>query len=95
MIICSIDEEKVKTAFGIGITPQKILNYFCQNFHGCVLKRKQKEILKSEKEEEVFGQVKKRGKNKNYHLQKLLPENIVEIMYLWFEEHKLKSKTAN
>lgn len=94
MIIASIDEDKVKNAFAIGITPKKILNYFCQNFHACVLKRKQKEILKFDQIGDGVLNNRKRGKNKNSPLQKLLPENIVEILHLWFEEHKIRNKMA-
>ena len=94
LIVGSLDENRVKDAFDIGIKPKKILGYFCQNMHYSVLLRNREELLKAEpKESNASGKRRKRHKNQN--LLRLLPDNMIEVVYMWYDDYKLKGGLAD
>ena len=88
LIVGSLDEGRVKDAFDIGIKPKKVLGYFCQNMHYSVLQRNREELLKAPVETNPSGKRRKRHKNEN--LMRLLPDNMIEVVYMWYDDYKLK-----
>lgn len=72
MLICSINEDKMRQAFTKGITPEQIIGYLSKNLHCSVTLRKQKDLetlkIKGGLSEELF-----------------LPENVKKQIFLWHE----------
>ncbi len=72
MLICSINEDKMRQAFTKGITPEQIVGYLSKNLHSSVMSRKQKDLesmkVKGRLPEELF-----------------LPENVKKQILLWHE----------
>lgn len=70
MIICSLEEDKIKRAFEIGITPEQILRYLNSNTH--------KDVLKSKNHLMNEDEIAKADANYAY-----LPTNIVQQVKIW------------
>lgn len=80
----------MKEAFDIGIKPKKVLNYFCQNMHHAVLLRNREELQKAlPLDGAASGKRRKRQKNEN--LLRLLPDNMIEVVYMWYDDYKLRA----
>jgi hypothetical protein len=72
MLICSINEDKMRQAYVKGITPEQIIGYLSKNLHISVLQRKEKD----------FEHLKVKGK---LHEEVFLPENVKKQILLWHE----------
>jgi Transcription factor Tfb2 len=70
MIICSLEEDKIRRAFDIGITPEQILRYLNSNTH--------KEVLKSKNHLMNEQEIADAEKHYSY-----LPTNIVQQVRIW------------
>lgn|SRR3990167_8998283 len=70
MVICSLEEDKIRRAFEIGITPEQILRYLNSNTH--------KEVMKSKNHLMNDQEIADAEKNYSY-----LPTNIVQQVKIW------------
>ena len=70
MVMCSVNETKIKEAYEAGITPDQIINYLAKNLHPSVVVRKESDAKSSNKKEK-------------FHEELALPENVKKQLLMW------------